>query len=323
MLLIPSIVSAEKFIPKYLWNLGFAIASDCTPFGNGLPPEYETFPSPPYLNPVHYINDIRDGDVVWVQSAQLVNFIKNVFPSLRAKIVLVVNDGDESFPSDQARHVNMNEFLSDARILHVFAQNIDGTINSNKVSALPIGIDFHSIARSSGYFGEPHMSLERQEEILDELLSSLRPTSERKKRALIEFQFSDRPIYGGETRGQVASKIMPGGVIDKLNHRLPRGELWRRKGEYAFSISPHGNGLDCHRTWEDLVLGCIVIVKTSPLDSMYEGLPVVIVKDWSEVNAANFDKWLAQYGDAFTNPQYRERLSHQYWMNKIHNMGGK
>ena len=64
-------------------------------------------------------------------------------------------------------------------------------------------------------------------------------------------------------------------------------------------------------------MGCIVIVKTSPLDPLYEGLPVVIVKDWSEVTSANLDKWLEQYKDAFTNPSYREKLTYKYWFSKI------
>lgn len=98
---------------------------------------------------------------------------------------------------------------------------------------------------------------------------------------------------------------------------MPRTELWKRKGEYAFSISPHGNGLDCHRTWEDLVLGCIVIVKTSSLDPLYEGLPVVIVKDWSEVTKENLKKWLALYHDASENPAYRKKLTNAYWLRKI------
>lgn len=93
--------------------------------------------------------------------------------------------------------------------------------------------------------------------------------------------------------------------------------LWKLKGEYAFCVSPHGYGLDSHRAWEGLVLGNIVIMKASSLDPMFEGLPVVIVKDWSEVNERNLDLWLEKYKDAFTNPAYRDKLTHAYWMNKI------
>ena len=45
-------------------------------------------------------------------------------------------------------------------------------------------------------------------------------------------------------------------------------------------MSPQGNGLDCHRTWEALILKTIPIVRTSSLDPLYEGLPVVVVHEW-------------------------------------------
>lgn len=111
-------------------------------------------------------------------------------------------------------------------------------------------------------------------------------------------------------------RLLTKGVID-YSSWMSRSSLWKTKGQYAFSISPHGNGLDCHRTWEDLILGCIVIVKTSPLDSLYEGLPVVIVRDWEEINEENLNIWFEQYKDAFTNPVYRSKLTHNYWLDQI------
>ena len=47
-----------------------------------------------------------------------------------------------------------------------------------------------------------------------------------------------------------------------------------------FVISPPGNGIDCHRTWESLILGNIVLLQSSPLDPLFEDLPVVIIKDF-------------------------------------------
>jgi hypothetical protein len=58
---------------------------------------------------------------------------------------------------------------------------------------------------------------------------------------------------------------------------------WKTQATYAFVASPSGVGFDCHRTWEALVLGCFPIVKHSPLDPLYAGLPVLIVDDWAEV----------------------------------------
>ena len=40
-----------------------------------------------------------------------------------------------------------------------------------------------------------------------------------------------------------------------------------------------------------LFLGLIPIVKTSPLDSLFAGLPVVILSDWSELATGNMSSW--------------------------------
>ena len=60
-------------------------------------------------------------------------------------------------------------------------------------------------------------------------------------------------------------------IHPKLLHKVgkvSKNELLRIYTNYAFIVSPHRNGLDCHRTWEALVLGCIPIVKTSPIDDL-------------------------------------------------------
>jgi hypothetical protein len=75
--------------------------------------------------------------------------------------------------------------------------------------------------------------------------------------------------------------------------------------QYKYVISPHGNGLDCHRTWESLALGCIPIIKTSPLDRMFEGLPVLIVKNWSDITQELLNN--------FNPSKYLDKLRLNYW----------
>jgi len=98
---------------------------------------------------------------------------------------------------------------------------------------------------------------------------------------------------------------------------LSQFQNWKEKGKFAFCISPHGCGLDCFRTWESLLLGNIVIVKSSPLDPLYKELPVVIVNDWNDITRKNLDRWAKQYGDALTNSNYRKKLTTRYWIQKI------
>src|SRR5262249_26229367 len=94
---------------------------------------------------------------------------------------------------------------------------------------------------------------------------------------------------------------------------LPRGEMWHRRGQYAAVLSPHGSGLDCHRTWEALALGHLVVVPSSSLDPLFEGLSVVTVPDWDQVSAEHLARWLsASVGAASRGP-----LTSRYWIERM------
>jgi hypothetical protein len=84
--------------------------------------------------------------------------------------------------------------------------------------------------------------------------------------------------------------------------------------EHAFVLSPHGNGLDCHRTWEALALGCIPIVKSSGLDPLFENLPVWIVHEWSEVTQEAMNCVVNSFK---TQSCQYEKLNLSYWQNLL------
>jgi hypothetical protein len=299
-----------------IWNFG--IITECTK-GIGQSP-FRYFSSEPYFERAAY-QDIQSGDIVWLPCRFVSAFSSEVLPQVQHPFVLVISDGDESFPSECG--IDIESFIDDEKIIHIFAQNCDYSGKSTKVSHLPIGLDFHTIAyKGGGNWGSP-ATPKKQEEELKEIITKLQPTHLRRIGAFVDFQWNDttqanykRFLEWGESRISIFERLLPTGLMD-FSHPMKRAELWRRKGAYAFSISPYGNGMDCHRTWEDLSLGCIVIVKTSPIDPLYQGLPVVIVKDWSEITRDNMEKWLDQYGDAFTNPEYRIKLTNAYWLQKI------
>jgi hypothetical protein len=64
-----------------------------------------------------------------------------------------------------------------------------------------------------------------------------------------------------------------------------------------------GYGLDCHRTFESLILGIIPILTESPFtlardnplynpeNDIFLGLPVVIIKSLDEINLPNLIMW--------------------------------
>jgi len=96
----------------------------------------------------------------------------------------------------------------------------------------------------------------------------------------------------------------------------PRIENWKTQSNFAFVLCPHGNGLDCHRTWEALCLGCIPIVKTSNLDELYTNLPVLIVNDWGDVSSKLLENILLDFSQKTF---HYEKLELKYWVNRIQN----
>jgi hypothetical protein len=73
-------------------------------------------------------------------------------------------------------------------------------------------------------------------------------------------------------------------------------------------------GLDCHRTWEALALGHIVLVPSSSLDGLYFDLPVVVLKNWSEITPKNLERWLSLYSNGGAT---HEKLRSSYWVNEM------
>jgi hypothetical protein len=59
--------------------------------------------------------------------------------------------------------------------------------------------------------------------------------------------------------------------------------IYPRNRQYSFWISPRGNGIDCHRTWEALYLDIIPVVWNSTLNSLYANLPVVIINNHTDL----------------------------------------
>ena len=118
---------------------------------------------------------------------------------------------------------------------------------------------------------------------------------------------------GAAARMELDSAALPELVwADKTT---PEG-CWEAHRDYAFELSPQGNGLDCHRTWEALILNTIPIVRTSSLDPLYEGLPVVVVAEWADVTSARLAAWRTELAPLF-DAALRGRLSTEHWVEAV------
>lgn len=247
-----------------------------------------------------------------------VGLIANALGQIPYPFILVSGDADETAPTQIFANDEMTHaFIESPKIIHWFAQN--GVLNHPKFSQIPIGLDYHTMSYGETLLGPKILPYE-QEQILIATSQSAPPLSRRLLKAHINFNFIPAmTVKYGITPDYLMERLrviqmMPSILVDCETQRVDRKTTWEIQSKYAFVISPHGNGLDCHRTWEALCLGCIPIVRTSPLDGLYEGLPVYIVQDWSEVTEGNLKKVLADFSKRTFD---LNRLTLSYWMNQI------
>lgn len=221
---------------------------------------------------------------VYICTAALPQFIRHI-TALPKSIILVTGDSDVA-----CTDIDYMRIIASDKVVHWFAQNCDlPTKYSHKVTAMPIGLDYHTLAQAETGHSWGSKQTPKQQDTTLQIIKK-KPVSERKQSCYANFQFFTKSRYG-YLRLQ---------AIQDLNKTLTYYEpcttsrivSWVHQLEYAFVISPPGNGLDCHRTWEALALGCIAITQKNPndkgqtlLDLLYNSLPILTVHSYSDITA--------------------------------------
>jgi len=243
------------------------------------------------------------------------NHFNTIVPYIDFSFVLVSGDSDDSMPFDVLRPEIFETFISNPFLLHWFSQNM--TIDHPKITRMPIGMDYHTM-ESRDVWG-PITIASTQEVLLNGVKSISIPFYERELKCYSNFHFQMNTKYGQDRKDAVAQ--IPTDLVYYEPQIVPRLKSWNTQKEYAFIISPHGGGYDCHRLWEALILGCIPIVKTSPIDKLYEDLPVFIVKSWSDITMELLLKTVDEFKIKHHRGEFKyEKLSLQYWMTQIKNI---
>ena len=269
---------------------------------------------------------LAPGAVVHVNAKRIGAFIEQVLPKLTVPIVLVsgCDTTTTQVPGYQA-------LIESDRILHWFLQNFElERPYEGRVTKLPLGLNFHKLEpggdNTSSDMGLPSRAGNQQLTLLA-IRESIPPLAERPARAYANFHLNmDTFLRSGDAlkrrraRQQALDALSGRAFMTFERRQAPRNEIWRRHADFAFEVSPSGNGLDCHRTWEAILLKTIPIVKTSPLDSIYDGLPVVIVEDWREVEQTKLTAWREQFQNAFDGP-IPEQLYSKHWIERFRSFG--
>jgi len=74
----------------------------------------------------------------------------------------------------------------------------------------------------------------------------------------------------------------------EMGEKLPFKQYLQEVSKSYFVVSPNGNGVDCHKTWESLYLGTIPVVTKSINIDFYKDYPIIKIDDWSKFNPDYF-----------------------------------
>ncbi|VCU69761.1 hypothetical protein PIGHUM_01826 [Pigmentiphaga humi] len=254
-------------------------------------------------------------DSFYLTPEMLDRFVRKHMPAVSRPFTLVTGDSDIAIaPGRQLAQATIAALLENPLLTHWFAQN--RVFEHPKLHSIPIGMDYHTISTATRTKSkDPHpwggaVPPREQERQIQALCAAAPPLAARVPKAYCNWHFA---LDRGDRR-----ECMERAHADAMVYQTEfstRDQTWRRNAEHAFTLSPFGIGMDCHRTWEAMVLGSIPIVKHSSLDELFDDLPVLIVEDWADVTPARLERELARMA-ACTYDYSRLELAH--WTARIH-----
>jgi hypothetical protein len=246
-------------------------------------------------------------------------FRKNILPNIKYKFIIISFCCDTTFPTESngwslneqiERGNNYETIINNEYLIHWFATN-KITPNDEKTTGIPYGLDYW-VLNYREHWQCPMRTDKEQDNILCNINNQSFHFTKRIPKIYANFHLSLTDTRHGNNRRQLQN-IIPQNIIYYAN-QLPRDFYWYECSKYAFVLSPHGNGLDCIRTWEALSLGCIVIVKKSSIDYLYDELPVLIVDNWSDITEKLLYETLEKMSQIVFN---MEKIKMKYWINKV------
>ncbi|EKE08403.1 MAG: hypothetical protein ACD_17C00185G0001 [uncultured bacterium] len=226
---------------------------------------------------------VKKGDTVFVEY-QLLESFQKIAQYIQHPFILITPNVENY--SDNPLPGNFIKLLKNKNVAAWFMQNIDCPC-SERLIPIPIGLsnDFWTYGKLEGGTKERH--------ILAYVNFNV-DTNLGQRTACLNY-FSTM-VWAHRAEPKTFSEY-----VDDLSHAV-------------FVISPPGSGLDCHRTWEALYMGCYPIVLRSTLCPLYEELPVVVVDSWEEVT----EDFLHEKKETFRTSSWNfKKIYMPYWFEKV------
>lgn len=259
---------------------------------------------------IDYLNFKEKIIIYCTHSMGYLNKLEHFLEYVKKPFILISAMEDTQLPLEIDSHF-MDKITNNKYFKHWFS--INKTIDNNeKFTSIPYGLNYWTLTTTS-YFGETIQDYNQQNLVIENVITQSQHFSKRILKIYGNFHLNLTDERNGNWRTKILD-IIPKDIIFYQQSILPRKEMYINMVKYTFIISPFGHGFDCIRTFEALCLGCIVIMKKSFLDIIYEDLPILIVDEWTDIN----ETLLKNTVDEFSKKDFNyKKLKMDYWINQI------
>ncbi len=238
---------------------------------------------------------IQEADTIFVEYDLLPTFQESYLPCIQSRFILITPNCESG--TDNPQPGRFSSLLESKKLAAWFVQNIDRA-PSERLIAIPIGLanQVWPCGRIS---------------IFHPMVSQAPPLGSDQRDILLYVNFQvDNNRYEREPC-LAYCQTLDFAAIEPVK---PFQSYLEDLSRSVFTISPPGNGLDCHRTWEALLMGSYPIVLSSSLNLLYENLPIVIIHHWEEITK----EFLQKKKEEFRNKSWQlEKLYASYWFQKV------
>ena len=243
------------------------------------------------------------------------DYVFNQFiEKIKVPFIIITAMEDSTFPKEY-NPSTLDKIKNNKYFHHWYSIN-KSIPNNDYFTSIPYGLDYHTL-NSRSLWLEPVTPIMEQDSILCSIANNTPHFSKRINKIYVNCHLHMSDYRFGNFRGNI-QHIIPNNITHFQENFMKRTDMYKELTKYAFVLSPFGNGIDCIRTFEALILGCIPILHRSfiGIDSLYQGLPVIIVSNWGELTEEFLEKSLNELKDKTF--QY-EKLTMKYWLEVITN----
>jgi hypothetical protein len=182
---------------------------------------------------------------------------------------------------------------------------INRNTNNSNTFGIPLGItNYSDESQLHKIYGNKEVMIEvsNQEIVKDNL-------------AYMNFNISNYPVERQLVFDKFKNEdcVLQGQIGTSLDSRI---KFLQDIKSSKFVFCPRGNGVDTHRIWESLYMGSIPIVIYEETHHLFNDLPILFIKDWSEIT----EEFLNEKYDEYNKKSWNlEKLKIEYWTNFIKN----